>query len=279
MVKKKRYCYFNGKFLTFKKVKISPYDLGILRGYGVFDVMRTRNGKPFLLGDHWERLRNSAKELNLKVPANKRNFQEIITKLLKRNGFRESVIRTVLTGGISKNGFNFEGRETFYILIEKFQPLPRECFTKGISVITLEYLRDIPEAKITNYIAAVKKQKEKNKRRALEIIYTSKGKALEASTSNFFIIKNGKLITPKKNILFGITRKLVIKLAKENGFNVREKEIKTDELFSADEMFLTASNKDIVPVVKVDGKKIGNGKAGKITKDLMKIFQEFAENY
>ena len=275
----KSYCYFNGKIITSSKIKISPYDLGILRGYGVFDVMRTQSGKLFLSEDHWKRLKNSAKELNLKIQISKEEFQEIITKLLKLNRFKESIIRTVLTGGMSKNGFDFENKETFYILIEKFKPLPRECFSQGVNVITLEYLRDVPEAKITNYIAAIKNQKKKNKKKALEIIYTNKGKALEMSTSNFFIVKKGQLITPQKNILFGITRKLVIKLAKENGFDIQEREIKTGELFSADEVFLTATNKDIVPVVKIDNKKVGNGKVGKATKELMKIFQEFAKNY
>lgn len=279
MAKKKRYCYFNGKTMALDKVKINPYDLGFLRGYGIFDVMRTQNGKLFLFEEHWKRLQNSAKELNLKIPIIKKESQEIIKRLLKLNRFKESVIRTVLTGGTSKDGFTFENKETFCILIEKLHSFPREYFMKGVNVITLEYLRDIPEAKITNYIATIKNQKEKNRKKALEIIYTSRGKALEASTSNFFIIKNGKLITPKKNILFGITRKLIIKLAKENGFKVQEREIKISELFSADEIFLTSSNKDIVPIVKVDGKKIGNGKVGKITKDLMKIFWNFVENY
>lgn len=279
MVKKKRYGYLNGKITTLDKIKISPYDMGLLRGYGVFDVMRTQNGKPFFLDGHWKRLQNSAQELNLKVPVNKKEFQKIIIKLLKLNGFNESIMRTVLTGGASGDGFTFENRETFYILIEKFKPLAGEYFNRGADVITLEYLRDIPRAKITNYIAAIKNQKEKKKKRALEIIYTNRGKVLEMSTSNLFMVKKGKLITPKKNILFGITRNLVIELAKKNGFDIREREIKTGELFSADEVFLTASNKDIVPVVKVDGKKIGNGKVGKMTKELMTIFQEFAKKY
>jgi len=279
MTKEKGYGYFNGKITTLSEMKISPYDLGLLRGYGVFDVMRTQNGKPFLFEDHWKRLQNSAKELNLKLPVGKEEFKKNIRKLLKINSFDKSTIRTVLTGGLSRDGFTFENRETFYILIEKFKPLADEYFSRGVNVITLEYLRDIPEAKITNYIAAVKNQEEKKKKRALEIMYTHKGKVLEMSTSNLFVIKNGKLITPKRNILFGVTRKLIIKLAKKSGFNVREREIKISELFSAVEIFLTATNKNIVPVVKVDGKKIGNGKVGKVTIDLMGIFKEFAESY
>lgn len=279
MAKKKRYCYFNGKITTSDKIKISPYDLGVPRGYGVFDVMCTKDGKPFLLKEHWKRLQNSAGKLGLKIPISEKNHKNAINKLIRLNGFKKSSIGTVLISGVNKDSFILGGKDFFYILTEKFRSLPRKCFTKGANVITLEYLRDIPRAKTTNYIAAMKSQKEKNKKKALEIIYTSQGKALEASSSNFFIVKDGKLITSKKNILLGITRKLTIKLARENDFNVCEREIKISELFSANEMFLTASNKDIVPVVKVNGKKIGNGKVGKTTKDLMKIFQNFAENY
>ncbi len=275
----KRYGYFNGKIMALNKIRINPYDLGFLRGYGVFDVMRTQGNKPFLFEWHWKRFQDSAKRLNLKITISKKECENAIKKLLKLNGFKKATIRIILTGGASKNGFSFEDKETLCILIEKFFPLPQEFFKEGASVITFEYLRDMPKAKITNYIAAIKMQEEKKKKKALEIIYTHKGKALEASTSNFFIVKKGKLITPKENILLGITRNLVADLAKKNGFKIQEREIKISELFSADEVFLTASNKDIVPIVKVDGKKIADGKVGKATRDLMDIFKNFSENY
>lgn len=274
-----KYCYFNGKITTLNKVKISPYDIGFLRGYGVFDVMRTVNGKPFLLDAHWRRFRNSARELNLKIPISKINYTKSVNKLVKLNNFDKSTIRTILTGGVSGNGFTYCGQETFLILVEKFQALPKEIFTKGAGVITCEYARHIPVAKVCNYVEAIRQQKRKAKNQALEIIYAQNGKALEASTSNFFIVKNGKIITTKDGILAGTTRNLVIALASAAGYAIKERDILEKEIYSADEAFLTATLKTIVPVVKINGKKIGTGRPGKITQELMEIFRSFMKNY
>ncbi len=277
---KKSACYFNGKITTTDKIGISPYDIGFLRGYGVFDVMCTQNGKAFLLDEHWKRFAASAKELNLKVPVKKDAYKKIVGKLLKKNGFSKSTIRTVLTGGQSHNGFSHaSGSETFLILIEPFKALPSEIFRHGASVMTLSYKRDYPRAKITNYVTAIKNQQLKEKSRHLEMIYLQGGQALEASTSNFFIVKNGRLITQKDGILLGITRNLAIRLAKKRGLPVKERSISEKELLTADEIFLTATNKDIVPVVKIDGQRVGDGQVGKNTKVMMQLFQDFAKKY
>ncbi|GBE16761.1 D-alanine aminotransferase [bacterium BMS3Abin15] len=275
---KTSYCHFNGKITTLNKVRINPYDLGILRGYSVFDVMCTQNGKPFLLSEHWKRLHNSAKELRLRVPISRKKYEKTTKKLLAANKFKKSIIRTVLTGGISTDAMS-PGKETFCILIEKFRPLPISVYEKGVGVITLDHKRDFPQAKISNYIAAIRSHAHKNRKGALEIIYTNDGKALEASTSNFFIVKDNILITPKEDILLGTTRNLVVKLARKAGYKIQERDVKIKELYSADEVFLTASNKDIVPVVKIDNKKVNKGKIGENTKILMQVFKEFTENY
>lgn len=276
----KNYAYFNGKIIPTGKIKISPYDLGIHRGYGAFDLMCTQNGKVFLLDDHWKRFVGSASELGIKVPVNKKEFGEIIKKLIKINKFKKANVRAVITGGISEDTFCCQsGKETFFILVTEFISLPQKYFEKGASVITLEYCRDFPWAKLTNYVAAMKKQKHKEKNKALEIIYTNEDYATEASTSNFFIVKKGSLITTKEDILHGITRKVVIGLAQKIKIPVKERKIKNQELYSADEIFLSATNKDIVPIVKVDGKKIGDGKPGKITKQIMQAFADFAKKY
>ncbi|MFA6973468.1 MAG: aminotransferase class IV [Parcubacteria group bacterium] len=276
----KNYCYFNGKITTLDKVKISPYDIGLLRGYGVFDVMCTANGKPFLFDAHWKRFQNSAMELNLKVPINKSTFKETIAKLLKLNGFEKANIRTVLSGGASHNGFAHErGRETFFILIENFSSLPGDVFQKGAGVMTIAHDRDFPLAKITNYAVAIKNQKQKERKKSLEIIYVKDGKALEASTSNFFIVKKNKLITTKDKILVGTTRNVIIMLAKKKGMMVEERSILEKELYAADEVFLTATNKDVVPVVRIDGRKVGDGKVGKNTKIVMELFGDFVKKY
>lgn len=273
------FCYFNNQITTLDKIKISPYDIGILRGYGVFDVMCTQNQKAFLMDEHWKRFQDSADTLDLQIPISFEEYKKVIKELIVKNGFQKSTIRTILTGGKSSNAFTPEGNETFYILIEKAIDLPQEIYKQGASVITLNYKRTLPHAKITNYIMAIKHQKEKEKNNALEIIYTKNNQALEATTSNFFIVKNENVITTNKEILHGVTKNLVIKLAKKNKISVEEKDITIDELFNADEVFLTASNKNIVPIVEIDNKKIQDGKVGKTTKKLMKLFSNFAEKY
>lgn len=266
--------------MPIEKAKINPYDLGILRGYCVFDVMCTQNEKPFLLDEHWKRFQNSAKELGLIIPVSKEKYLKNILKLLKLNGFKKSTIRTVLSGGVSSDGFSLEnGKETCYILVEKFKDLPKKYYEKGVKVITVNYSRHFPKAKIANYITAIKNQNNKKKEKALEIIYVSNGKAFEAATSNFFIVKKGIVIAPKEGILLGITRNIVIDLAKKNKLKVLERDVKISELFKADEVFLVATNKDVVPVVNIDGKKIGDGKVGKMTKKIIGIFEDFAKKY
>jgi D-amino acid aminotransferase len=279
----KNYCYFNGKITTVDKIKISPYDIGVLRGYGVFDVMCTENGKPFLLDEHWLRLTNSAKELKLQIPISKKEFREIVEKIIKKNGYKKNTIRTVLTGGVGnprENAFLPNSKKkTFYILVEKFVSLPRVVFQEGAKIITVDYKRHIPWAKITNYVEAIKNNGRKSKEKALEIVYINKKNILEASSSNLFIVKNGRIVTTHKDILHGITRNLVIKLAKKLKIKIIEREIKISEALSADEVFLTATNKFIVPIIKIDQHKIGNGKIGEVTNRLMEEFDEFVKKY
>lgn len=274
----KTYSYFNGKIKTLDKIGISPYDLGFIRGYSVFDVMRTQNGKPLLFNEHWQRFQNAAKVLNLKIPISENKYQGIVKKLLKLNNFPETLIRMILTGGISKDAFSLSGRETFLVLMEKFKPLNKEIYEKGVSAVTLNFCRELPEIKTTNYLEAIRCQNLKNHYKAFEIIYIKNNEVLEASTSNIFIFKKNILITPKDKILSGITRNLVIKIAK-NLFQIEERKIFEKELFNASEVFLTATNKNIVPIVKINDKKINNGKIGENTKILMNKLSEFLKKY
>jgi branched-chain amino acid aminotransferase len=268
--------YYNGKFLDEKKAIISPYDLGLLRGYGVFDVMRTQKGKPFTLEEHWKRFCNSARHLRLKVPISRKAYVSIVDKLLRVNGFKESIVRTVLTAGLSPDGFAPAGEQTFFILIQNFSPLPKRVYQKGGKVITLEHHREYPQAKVTNYVAAIQHHRERTRQRAVEILYTHQGKVLEASASNFFIVKQGGLITPKDDILLGITRNTVIKLAHKCDIAVEERMIRLDETLQADEAFITSTNKNIVPVVAIDNAKIGSGAVGPVTSVLMHEFEKLA---
>jgi branched-chain amino acid aminotransferase len=271
-------CY-NGALIDAKDVLISPYDLGLVRGYAVFDVMRTFNGKPFLCPGHYKRLRNSAKEIGLTLPVSSREFATIVENLLRINGFRESRIRTVLTGGPSPDGYSPVGKETYFILIEEIVPLPDRIYLRGAKVITVEYYRECPRIKSTNYVAAMQHHREKVKRGAIEILYTHRGKALEGSVSNLFMVSKNRLVTPKNDMLSGITRNLVIKLSKKRGIPIYEREISLKELLKADEIFMTSTTKGIVPIVKVDGTRIGKGKVGAVTASLTDDFRKYAETY
>ena len=179
----KKYCYFNGKIIDTKKAKIDLYDLGVLRSYAVFDVACAHNGKPFLLEGHWKRFVNSAKELDINLPLNKKSFDKIMRELLKKNNLDKTRanVRTILTGGMSPDSFTYvPGNETLYILVEKAKPIAKEIIEKGACVVLVEHSRFFPKAKITNYIVPIKNQKSKIKNKCLEIVYVKDNNVLEA---------------------------------------------------------------------------------------------------
>lgn len=274
----KKYCYFNGKIQPVVKTGLSLSDLGVLRGYGVFDFLRTYNRKPFYFKDHFFRFKKSAKLLGLKVPISSDECLDVLNELLIKNNLAEASFRLVLTGGESVDGLSPGSKNTFFILVEDIYELPKNVFIKGSKLITCSHKRLFPESKNLNYITAVMLQTKKKKAGAIEVLYVDDGFISEATTSNIFMIKQGVLYTTKKEILQGITRKIVIKLAKKI-LPVIEKDISLNELFEADECFITATNKKIVPIINIDGKKISNGKPGVITKELMKLLDDLILNY
>lgn len=274
------FCYLNGKILPFSKATVNLDDLGILRGYGAFEALKTVNGKIFLFNEHFERLKKSAEYLAVKLPAAKTEIKEIIFELIKKNKIKNAAIRIVLTGGRSEDTVHFNSSSpTFYILASELAPLKSEFYKNGVKLITLEYFRQIPELKTTAYLMAVKEiNKRQKKEKFFEILYMDKGNILECATSNFFIFQGNKLITAKERVLCGTMRNLVVNLAKRE-FSVQETAIKIKDLNSATESFITATNKNILPSVKIDDKIIGDGKVGKNTKRLMEMLRVFIENY
>lgn len=274
-----KYCYFDGKILPENKAGINLRDLGVLRGYGVFEVLRTYNRKPFLINEHLKRFRNSAKNLRLKSPLSGSQIIDIVRKLILKNDVKEATIRLVLTGGVSSDGILLDGMPTIYILIEPLHIFPRWTYEKGVKVMTCEFQREFPHVKVNNYLTAIRMQCHQKRNKAFEIIYKYGNRVLEASTSNVFIVKKGRISTPKNDVLIGTTRNFVIELAKKNRLKVEERDVKFKEMLNADETFLTATNKAIIPVVRVDQKKIGTGKVGETTKLLMEKYSEFVSKY
>jgi len=273
----KPYCYLNRKIVPLAKAHVGLYDIGLLRGFGIYEALMTYNRKPFMLGAHLARFRNSAKSLSLKIPATNAEIESAMHKLVERSipKGKEAIFRVILTGGTAVDSIEYNRkRPTFYILVEEFHLFPKKYYTDGCSLTVFEEQRSFPESKTTNYIQAVLLQEERKKAGAIEILYISEGKVLEAATSNFFIVKNGRLITAKERVLPGVTRKVAIEVSRPY-FKIEEREVTVAEMYKADEAFITSSFKEIVPIVKIGDRKIGDGKVGEVTKRVMKLFHEF----
>lgn len=268
-----QYCFLNGKILPLEEAKIGIEDIGLLRGYGIYDGLAVFKGKVFHLTDHWNRLLSGARVLNLKVPITKEKAGRIIEALAIKNKFTERAnVRIILTGGQTLGGIEYDFENpTFYIITEKWESLPQDFYKSGTKLVTYRHMRELPEYKTINYIRAVNLQNFRKKEQAVEILYTYDGEILECATSNIFIVKNKTLITPAINVLKGITRKVVLELAGDK-YKIEERPIQEEELKIADEIFITSSFKDIVPIVKVDNFAVANGQVGPITRDLMGEF-------
>lgn len=270
-------CYLNGLVLPEKEASISISDLGFLRGYGVFDFLRTYGGKPFLLNEHINRLKKSAQLTNIDYPISHEKTAKIILQIVRNNNVTESTIRCMLTGGVSENGLWLTGKPTLLIVTKELKPVPTEIY-QGVKLITDDYCRHIPEAKTIDYSNLVRQQEKIKKEKAFSLLYINSGLVLEAAISNFFIIKNGIVITPKKNILKGTTRNLVIDLISSD-YKIEERELGVEELKYAEEAFITGTTQGIVPVINIDDIAIGGGKVGINTINIMNIFSKFVKSF
>lgn len=272
--------YLNGKYVKKSEAVISVHDLGFLRGYGVFDFIVTHGGRPFMLDDHITRLLNSAKLIDLEVPWNLKYLNNLVIKTVKKNlNGKEKTIRIVISGGTSSSSMYVLGKPTLVIIVADWQDYPKSFYDKGVKVITIDSVRDNPHAKSLNYTQGIKALAIAHRKKAVEAIYINKKKnrIYEATTSNLFLVKKGKVFTSDGDTLVGITRELVRKLVNKK-YPIKVREVKISELYNADEVFLSASNKEIMPVIKVDNEKIGNGVPGSITKNIMKLYKEFVDS-
>lgn len=267
------YCFFNGTITKSNKPLIQVNDIAILRGYAAFDFMRIYNGVPFQFKDHMKRFKNTAKLMGLKNPFSDIEIEQALKELIKKNKAKDYQVRFVLTGGETKNGL-FASIPIFYILFERLSDLPDNFYQKGAKLITHKYQRCLPEAKNSNYTEAVLLQKKRLKEKAVEVLYVSENIVLEATTSNVFIIKDKVLYTADENVLKGITRKLVLNIASKLKYNFVEGPVTIDSLFDADEVFISATNKKVLPIVKIDSKVIGDGEVGEMTRVMIQKYKE-----
>lgn len=276
--------YVDGKYYPKEEAKISVFDHGFLYGDGVFEGIRAYNGRVFKLKEHIDRLYNGARGVMINIPLTKEEMTEVVLETLRRNQLRDAYIRLVISRGAGDLGLDPKkcSKPTIVCIADKIVLYPEELYEKGMEIITAATRRNRPEGvnpqmKSLNYLNNIMAKLEANLAGAPEaLLLNNEDYVAECTGDNIFIVKNGVLITPPPyvGILVGITRNAIIEAAERLGIKVEEKVFTRYEVFTADECFLSGTAAEAVPVVKVDGRPIADGKPGPITKQIIKEFKE-----
>lgn len=277
--------YINGKLYPKSEAKISVYDHGLLYGDGVFEGIRVYDGAAFKLREHVDRLYDSAHAIGIDIPMKKEGMIGAVLETLKANKLKEAYVRLLVTRGSGDLGLDPRkcSHPMVVIITEPLEPTYGvKSRDSGITAIIASTRRDLPDAttheiKSLNYLNSIMAKLESIEAGVDEaIMLNSRGFVSESTTTNIFIVKNGRLLTPPPTagILHGITRSRVMQLASNLGYEVLEREITPFELLNADEVFLCGTRAEIVPVIKISGRIISTGKVGPITKKLIGEFQK-----
>jgi branched-chain amino acid aminotransferase len=265
---------------------VSVYDRGFLYGDAVFEVLRTYRGKPFALVEHVARLLGSARRVAIDLPWDGELLRREITAAIEAAGNDESYVRAMVTRGSGPLSLDPDTARSprRVILVEPLAPPPREAYVEGIAVVTLRAHRavdgtDAVGAKVTNYLANLLAIREAKARGAKEaVVVDADGRVVEGATSNVFAVIGSTLVTPPESagILAGITRRHVMGLARSTGTVVEERAPSIEELRGAAEVFITSSIRELMPVVKVDGRDVGGGRVGRVVRALHRALREQA---
>lgn len=272
--------YIDGKFVSEDKATLSVKDITVLRGFGVFDFLITYNKRPFRLEKHVARLENSARHIGLELNHSNKEICDIVMQTIEKNPHhKEENIRIVYTGGISPDGVTPQGNGILMVMVTPKHELPDWWYTQGAKIITVDMERFIPQAKSTNYLSAIFAQQKASSLGAVEAIYKDKdNRLLEGTTTNIFAFKGNTLITPPDSILPGVTRGAVLELLQKK-YDIVLDFIPQADLADMDEMFIAASNKEIVPIIQVDDTAISDSKPGEKTLALMADWKAYTTAY
>ena len=276
--------YINGEYFEKDRAKVSVFDHGLLYGDGVFEGIRSYNRLVFKLKEHIDRLYESSQGIMLTIPLSKEEMIKAVVATLKLNELDNAYIRLVVTRGVGDLGLDPRKckHASVVIITDNIKLYPEKMYKEGLSIITVPTPRNIPEAlnpqiKSLNYLNNILAKIEAlNSGYEEALMFTAHGYVAECTGDNIFIIKDNFLITPPAflGILKGITRACVMDIAKKSGMTVKEEVITRHNIYTADECFLTGTAAEIIPVVGVDKRVIGDGKPGKITLNLMKEFRK-----
>ncbi|MDD2679396.1 MAG: branched-chain-amino-acid transaminase [Candidatus Omnitrophica bacterium] len=280
--------YINGKFYEKSQAKISVFDHGLLYGDGVFEGIRSYNRLVFKLKEHIDRLFESARSIMLKIPLTKEELIKAVILTLKKNNLKDAYIRLVVTRGEGDLGLDprkCNGNATIIIITDKIALYPEGLYKKGLKIVTVPTVRNLPEAlnpqiKSLNYLNNILAKIEAiNSGSDEAIMLDSLGYVAECTGDNIFIAKARHLYTPPQcmGTLRGITRDAVLEIARKEKIPCHEHVITRHEVYISDECFLTGTAAEIIPVVMVDGRIIGDGKPGKLTAGLLKKFKELTK--
>ncbi|MCM8771373.1 MAG: branched-chain-amino-acid transaminase [Candidatus Omnitrophica bacterium] len=280
--------YLNGELVERKDAKISVFDHGLLYGDGVFEGIRSYNRRVFKLREHIDRLFESAHSLLLRIPLSKEQLIAAVLKTLKTNGLKDAYIRLIVTRGEGDLGLDPRkcyGKPSVIIIADKITLYPEELYKKGLEIITVPTVRNLPEAvnpqiKSLNYLNNIlAKIEAANCGYEEAIMLDALGYVAECTGDNIFIVRHNQLYTPPQCMgsLRGITRDTVLDIAKKNKIPAHEHVITRHEVYISDECFLTGTAAEIIPVVKVDGRRIGEGKPGPVTTKLMREFKKLTQ--
>jgi branched-chain amino acid aminotransferase len=269
--------YVDAQWVHPQDAALSVNDIAVLRGYSVFESLRTYDRRPFLLEEHLDRLYHSAELIEMMIPWPREHIIDVVREIIERNAYKHAAIRLLVTGGESEDGILPSGSPKLIVMITPLGERDMERFARGYKLITSSLQRVAPEAKTTSYIAAVRALKEAALRGANDALFVNEqGHVLEGTRSNFFIFRGDTLVTPQDGVLMGITRNVVLELA-WGRFEIEERPILMTELLAADEAFVTSSSREITPVVQVDERVIADGKPGPRTYELEQRFIEMIE--
>jgi branched-chain amino acid aminotransferase len=279
--------YLDGKWVDEKNAKISVFDHGLLYGDGIFEGIRAYHGRVFKLHEHIERLFYSAKAILLTIPMTHAEVVQAVVMTCRQNRIRDGYIRLLVTRGVGGLGLNPARckKPSLIIIADKIQLYPSEYYERGLDIITVPTVRNLhsalnPAIKSLNYLNNILAKIEANNGGCEEaIMLNAEGYVAECTGDNLFIVKGQNLMTPplSAGALYGITRGVVMELARNHGLTVAEPNLTRYDLFNADECFLTGTGAEVIPVVKIDGRVIGQGQPGPVTQDLVHKYKELTK--
>jgi len=274
--------YIDGKYYDEKTAKVSVFDHGLLYGDGIFEGIRAYHGRVFKLREHIDRLFYSAKAILLNIPLTPAEVMRATVETCRKNNLRDGYIRLLVTRGIGTLGLNPRScvRPSVIIIADKIQLYPPALYAKGMEIVTVPTTRNLhsavnPAIKSLNYLNNILAKIEANNAGVEEaIMLNAEGYVAECTGDNIFLVKGDRLLTPplSAGALYGITRQTVMELAETAGLKVAEPNLTRYDVFNADECFLTGTGAELIPVTKVDGRVIGSGKPGPVTKKLVEEY-------